>query len=102
MASQSVAQEILGVRCQGNLHGSSIAKQQYLALDRASLKRFQDWRIRCTGSAGLQARVQGREEKSLQPLRSTTSAAEANNCAGVLNAGLKARTTRVTAALESL
>src|SRR5664279_1976722 len=51
------------------------------------------------GSASLQARVQGREEKSLQPLRATTSAAEAKNCAGALNAGLttptRAKTARV-------
>jgi|NGEPerStandDraft_6_1074524.scaffolds.fasta_scaffold184221_2 hypothetical protein len=42
-----------------------------------------------TGSAGLQARVDGQEEKRLQPPRSTTSAAEARNCAGGLDAGLK-------------
>src|SRR5664279_229792 len=36
------------------------------------------------GSAGLQARVEGREEELLQPLRSATSAAEARDCAGAL------------------
>ena len=50
-----------------------------------------------TGSAGLQARVDGQEEKRLQPPRSTTSAAEAILLL-FLDAGLKARTThaRVT------
>src|ERR1035438_4191552 len=48
------------------------------------------------GSAGLQARVPGREEKSLQALRSSTSAPEARNCTGDLNVGLKACTTRAS------
>ena len=47
-----------------------------------------------TGSAGLKAHAQVQEEKSLQPLRLTTSAAEPRNCVGGPNAGLKARTTR--------
>jgi hypothetical protein len=42
--------------------------------------------------------VEGQEEKSLQPLRSTTSAAEARNCMG----GLNARTTQDTTTLELL
>ena len=48
------------------------------------------------GSAGLQARVPRREEKSLQALRSSTSAPEARNCTGDVNVGLKARTTRAS------
>src|ERR1039458_10848569 len=48
---------------------------------------------------GWEARVQGREERPLQPMRSTTSSAETRNCAGGLDAGLKARTTRATTTL---
>ena len=48
------------------------------------------------GSAGLQARVPRREEKSLQVLSSTTSAPEARNCTPDLNGGLKAHTTRAS------
>ena len=47
-------------------------------------------------SAGLQARVPRREEKSLQALSSTTSAPEARNCTPDLNGGLKAHTTRAS------
>src|SRR5664280_2253 len=47
-------------------------------------------------SAGLQARVPRREEKSLQVLSSTTSAPEARNCTPDLNGGLKAHTTRAS------
>jgi Chaperone for flagella basal body P-ring formation len=49
-----------------------------------------------TGGAGLQAHVPEQQEKSLQPLRSMTSVAEAGNCGGGLKVGLKARTTHTT------
>ena len=54
-----------------------------------------------TGSAGLQARVQEHEEEIASAAEVVaTSAAEARNYVGALNAGLKARTTQATSTLE--